>query len=736
MSCFSPNDQPPGWSTMPGSQGSVQLSKSCRHPLQEGLLSEILVKRSQQRRIISPLNYKERFFILTKSALSYHECNMATQKVGNRKGSIALTKIKCVEKVLPTAEITPDKKFPFQVVHDNGCLYVFSPSEDSQTRWVKMLQKEISNNTTLALKYHPCFWIEGEWLCCQQTARNAIGCKEYQLPGPEFFNDEISEMQNICQSPKLPPLPPIPISPTPFPSSPQANGSQSKTSIPFALALSDFPALPPPPPPCTPPPPPPCTPPPPVPMFNQLQLPPNLPVASIPELPYPSHTELPVVVALYHFSAQESNDLSLVVGQEYELLDSTDSQWWHARDSMGREGFIPSAHVIEKTYNNLEAYEWYSKNISRNKAEELLKQEGKEGSFIVRDSSQAGFYTVSIYSNSCSDGGVVKHYQVREVDKTSKKYYLAEKYLFDSIPVLINYHMHNSAGLVSRLRHPVCTRSGTAPTTAGFSYNKWEINPKELTIQTELGNGQFGVVKKGKWRGQCTVAIKMIREGSMSEDDFIQEARSMMKLCHPKLVQLYGVCTQRRPIYIVTEFMEGGCLESYLRRRRTSLRLPTLLEMGRDACEAMQYLEANGFIHRDLAARNCLVNAQNTVKVSDFGMTRYVLDDQYTSSSGTKFPVRWSAVEVFLYCKFSSKSDVWSFGVLLWEIFSGGAMPYETWNNNDVVELVQKGHRLAQPDKAPAEVYNVMRSCWQMAPEERPSFRDLLNSINSIMEKD
>uniref|UniRef100_A0A8C4R830 Tyrosine-protein kinase n=1 Tax=Eptatretus burgeri TaxID=7764 RepID=A0A8C4R830_EPTBU len=605
---------------MPRSQSFVQPSKSCRHSLQEGLLSEILVKRSQQRRRISPLNYKERFFILTKSALSYYECNMATQKVGNRKGSIALTKIKCVEKVLPTAEITPDKKFPFQVVHDSGCLYVFSPSEDSQTRWVKMLQKEISNNTILALKYHPCFWIEGEWLCCQQTARNAIGCKEYQLPGPEFFNDETSELQNICQSPKLPPLPPIPTSSSPpFTSFPQANGSQSKTFTPFTLPLSDFPALPPPPPPCTPPPP--------VPIFNQSPLPPHLPSTSIPEPPHPlaalsSRTELHVAVALYNFTAQESNDLSLVVGHEYQLLDSTDSQWWHARDSMGREGFIPSSHVVEKTCTNLEAYEWYSKNISRNKAEELLKQEGKEGSFIVRDSSQAGIYTVSIYSNSYSGGGIVKHYQVREVDTSSKKYYLAEKYLFDSIPALINYHMHNSAGLVSRLRYPVCTRSGTAPSTAGFSYNKWEINPKELTIQTELGNGQFGVVKKGKWRGQCTVAIKMIREGSMSEDDFIQEARSMMKLCHPKLVQLYGVCTQRRPIYIVTEFMEGGCLESFLRRRRSPLQLPTLLEMGRDACEAMQYLEANGFIHRDLASRNCLVNAQNTVKVSDFGMTR------------------------------------------------------------------------------------------------------------------
>ncbi|KAK2533795.1 hypothetical protein Q9966_007621 [Columba livia] len=137
----------------------------------------------------------------------------------------------------------------------------------------------------------------------------------------------------------------------------------------------------------------------------------------------------------------------------------------------------------------------------------------------------------------------------------------------------------------------------------------------------------------------------------------------LRKLNHPKLVRLYGVCSKSYPIYLVTEYMPNGCLLSYLRSHGKELQLLQLLEICYDICDAMTFLESCQFIHRDLAARNCLVDSNLTVKVSDFGMTRYVLDDLYVSSLGTKFPVKWSAPEVFHYTKFSSKSYVWAFGV-------------------------------------------------------------------------
>uniref|UniRef100_F1MSH3 Tyrosine-protein kinase n=1 Tax=Bos taurus TaxID=9913 RepID=F1MSH3_BOVIN len=442
-----------------------------------------------------------------------------------------------------------------------------------------------------------------------------------------------------------------------------------------------------------------------------------------------------IVVAMYDFQATEAHDLRLERGQEYIILEKNDVHWWKARDKYGSEGYIPSNYVTGKKSNNLDQYEWYCRNMNRSKAEQLLRSEDKEGGFMVRDSSQPGMYTVSLYTKFGGEGSSgFRHYHIKETMTSPKKYYLAEKHAFGSIPEIIEYHKHNAAGLVTRLRYPVSTKGKNAPTTAGFSYEKWEINPSELTFMRELGSGLFGVVRLGKWRAQYKVAIKAIREGAMCEEDFIEEAKVMMKLTHPKLVQLYGVCTQQKPIYIVTEFMERGCLLNFLRQRQGHFSRDMLLSMCQDVCEGMEYLERNSFIHRDLAARNCLVNEAGIVKVSDFGMARYVLDDQYTSSSGAKFPVKWCPPEVFNYSRFSSKSDVWSFGVLMWEIFTEGRMPFEKNTNYEVVTMVTRGHRLHQPKLASRYVYEVMLRCWQEKPEGRPSFEDLLRTIDELVE--
>ncbi|NWZ51541.1 ITK kinase, partial [Spizaetus tyrannus] len=294
----------------------------------------------------------------------------------------------------------------------------------------------------------------------------------------------------------------------------------------------------------------------------------------------------------------------------------------------------------------------------------LLLLQGREGAFMVRDSRQPGMYTVSVFTKALStdNNPVIKHYHINETTDFPKRYYLAEKHVFDCIPELINYHQHNAGGLVTRLRYAVSSWRKKAPITAGLSYGKLVINHSELTRVQEIGSGQFGVVYLGYLLEKTKVAIKTIREGAMSEEDFIEEAKVLMKLSHPKLVQLYGVCFENAPISLVFEFMENGCLSDYLRSQRGSFSKETLLGMCQDVCEGMAYLEQNSVIHRDLAARNCLVGESHVVKVSDFGMSRIVLDDQYTSSTGTKFPVKWSAPEVFSYSNYSTKSDVWSFG--------------------------------------------------------------------------
>uniref|UniRef100_A0A3Q2WTL8 Tyrosine-protein kinase n=1 Tax=Haplochromis burtoni TaxID=8153 RepID=A0A3Q2WTL8_HAPBU len=617
------------------------------------LLEEMLIKRSQQKKRTSPLNYKERLFVLTKSRLTYYD-GRAEKKF--KRGSIEVSRIRCVEIVKNGGGVIPcQNKYPFQVqthYHTLTC----------NQRDLFLYMHTIKDNAEVLVKFHPQFWQDGLWLCCRQAEKQALGCEQY----------------NPLEDSKFTPTPPQRRTPPPAPPTPEDDEEDDEEA-----------------------------------------------------------EEEEVVVAMYDFPGMEPHDLSLVKGEEYVIVDKCDVNWYRARNKYNEEGYIPSNYVTEKKSGNLVQYVWYSKNVNRNKAEELLRKEDKEGAFIIRNSSTPGTYTVSLYTKSSGDGGAaIKHYHIKETQTLPKHFYLAEKHLFSSIPDLIEYHKHNAAGLVARLRYPVGKQDKSAPSTAGFSYEKWEIDPNELTFMKELGCGQFGVVRLGKWRAQHKVAIKALKEGAMYEEDFIEEAKVMMKLSHPKLVQLYGVCSQQRPIYIVTEFMEQGCLLNYLRQRRGSFNQGCLLSICLDVCEGMAHLEANGFIHRDLAARNCLVNDSLVVKVSDFGMTRYVLDDQYTSSSGAKFPVKWSPPEVFNFCKYSSKSDVWSYGVLMWEVFTEGRMPFEQSPNHEVVTLVTQGHRLYRPKMAKPAIYDTMQMCWYERTEDRPSFANLCVMISEALEDD
>ncbi|NWU74874.1 TXK kinase, partial [Onychorhynchus coronatus] len=320
-----------------------------------------------------------------------------------------------------------------------------------------------------------------------------------------------------------------------------------------------------------------------------------------------------------------------------------------------------------------------------------------------------------------SHNGNILHYQIKQ--NPLGQYYVAEKYLFSSAPELIKYHQHNAsvnACLITHLQYPVGSDGCSSPATAGLNYEEWGINPSQLMFIKELGRGQFGVVYLSKWRATIRVAMKTINESAMPEDDFMEEAKLMMKLSHPKLVQLYGVCTHHKPLYVVTEFMENGCLLHYLWQRQGKLGRDVLLSMYQDVCKGMEYLERNSFIYRDLAARNCLVNAERIVKVSVFDMARYEAVD-----TSARFPVKWSSPEIFHFKKHSSKSDVWSFGILMWEIFTEGKMPFENKSNYEVVHEISQGNQLYRPHLASHTVYKVMYSCWHEKPEGRPTFAEL-----------
>uniref|UniRef100_A0A7N8XZP9 Tyrosine-protein kinase n=1 Tax=Mastacembelus armatus TaxID=205130 RepID=A0A7N8XZP9_9TELE len=614
--------------------------------MSENILEEIFIKRSQQKKKTSPLNYKERLFILTQKKIAYYDFDPEKGKRKGLRGSVDIEKIKCVESVQPEPNTPQERMYAFQIIYDEGPLYIFAKNDDVRCKCPVYVL--VRFNKDLMQKYHPCFWADGVWLCCHQEVKQAMGCKVLDSKNGLTCGRRLSRK----------PLPPTPTEP-------------SGPSVGM------------------------------------------------------------IVIAEYNYTPMTEQDLELRKDEEYTILEMSDTNWWRARDKYGKEGYIPilvhyycpKLLFLCSKMNTLESFY---------QAEMLLKTENKDGGFLVRDSSKAGKYTVSLFSKGGGEtGGSCRHYNICTTPQG--QFYLAEKHNFSTIPELINYHQHNAAGMVSRLKYIVSNRA-RPPSTAGLGYGVWEIDPHCLTFIKDLGTGQFGVVKYGKWQGKHDVAIKMIKEGSMSEDDFIEEAKIMMKLRHENLVQLYGVCTKHRPIYIVTEFLSNGCLLTYLReglkQHPTTVQL---LEICKDVAEGMAYLESQQFIHRDLAARNCLVDGNGTVKVTDFGLSRYVLDDEYTSSAGSKFPVRWSPPEVLLYCKFSSKSDIWAYGVLMWEVYTLGWLPYERLSNTEIADQVPRGLRLYRPQLANEKVYSIMTTCWHDKPDERPTFHELALTVQDVL---
>jgi serine/threonine protein kinase len=266
----------------------------------------------------------------------------------------------------------------------------------------------------------------------------------------------------------------------------------------------------------------------------------------------------------------------------------------------------------------------------------------------------------------------VKHYKIRE--KSDGDYYIACRRPFAQLSELVNHYSQASNGLCCRLIKP-CPKSARS---IGPSVRGDEIDRNDLELKRELGSGNFGKVYYGLFRGQTEVAIKTLKPGAMTPTAFLQEASIMRKYRHNKLVPLYGVCSIGQPLLIVTEYMANGSLLDYLRHNPEgeACTIIDLIDMSAQIASGMAYLERMKLVHRDLAARNVLVGEKKVVKVADFGLARIIEEDYYVAQVGAKFPIKWTAPEAANKGKFTSKSDVWSFGILLYELITKGQIPY------------------------------------------------------------
>uniref|UniRef100_U5EPN0 Tyrosine-protein kinase n=1 Tax=Corethrella appendiculata TaxID=1370023 RepID=U5EPN0_9DIPT len=360
--------------------------------------------------------------------------------------------------------------------------------------------------------------------------------------------------------------------------------------------------------------------------------------------------------------------------------------------------------------------EWFHGVLPREEVVRLLRN---EGDFLVRETTRND--ESQIVLSVCWNGH--KHFIVQT---TAEGHYRFEGPAFPSIQELILHQYQSEMAVTGRsgavLRKPVLRE-------------RWELSNDDVILLDKIGRGNFGDVYKARLKSsKKEVAVKTCRMTLPDEQKrkFLQEGRILKQYDHPNIVKLIGICVQKQPIMIVMELVPGGSLLMFLRKNANTLTIKQMMAMSRDAAAGMRYLESKNCIHRDLAARNCLIGTENIVKISDFGMSRE--EEEYIVSDGMKqIPIKWTAPEALNFGKYTSLCDVWSYGILVWEIFSKGGTPYSGMSNSRARERIDAGYRMPAPDNAPQEMYRLMLKCWSYEPESRPHFDEIYTVVDTLL---
>ncbi|XP_063689939.1 tyrosine-protein kinase SRK2-like isoform X2 [Bolinopsis microptera] len=431
-------------------------------------------------------------------------------------------------------------------------------------------------------------------------------------------------------------------------------------------------------------------------------------------------------VALYDYETAVDS-LPFRKFDEFQIIDFTTTDWFLARKlTDNTEGFVPASYIAE--FGSLKTYPWYFEVLSRKDAGVMLNK-SVDGSYLVRPSeTKPGCFSLSVkvpeMSKQTDDPNKkpnsIKHYIIRH-SKENNTFFIRQQMPFKSIAELLEFFKSNK----DQLGYQLTEAAKPLSSLPDLVVKTWEIDPKDIQLGAELGHGAFGMVYRGTLKGQTQVAIKTFKPGTMDTEAFLEEADLMKKLRHKNILSLLAIQTKAEPIMIITELMGNGALLDYVRKPATKqiLKVKDQIDMAAQCADGMAYLEISGFIHRDLAARNVLVNESRQCKIADFGLSK--LDEEYTASNTTRFPVKWTAPEAALYGNYSIKSDVWSFGVLLYEIITFGRVPYPGKNNKEVLDMLETEARMEKPNNCPDAYYGLMMTCHKQDPNDRPTFETL-----------
>ncbi|XP_060929987.1 protein-tyrosine kinase 6b [Limanda limanda] len=436
----------------------------------------------------------------------------------------------------------------------------------------------------------------------------------------------------------------------------------------------------------------------------------------------PSVSSPDLYVALWSFSARHRDELSFTEGDLLRVTTCS-GDWWTARrtdrtGSLLDSGIVPHNYLVRA--GSLRSQPWFFGQMNRIEAQShLLAAGNQDGSFLIRQSEKDNVgHVLSVRSSSR-----VKHYKIHAA---SDSFFVDPSQIFISLVELVKFYGSNSLVNTGRLGSVCRRKQPDTPDLSHFTVDEWELPQEQFTLEEELGTGYFADVYRGRWKNHIDVAVKILKSDSeLNHREFQREVQILKRLRHRHLISLFAVCTAASPYYIITELMEKGSLLTFLRGPEGALQdTGALVDMGAQVADGMSYLEQQNSIHRDLAARNVLVGGDYICKVADFGLARVIKEPFYISDD-KKIPYKWCAPEAISHGKFSSRSDVWSFGVLLYEIVTYGGIPYPAFSNQEVYQQVTKGYRMPAPPTCPDLLYGLMLKCWSHEPDERPSFKSL-----------
>uniref|UniRef100_A0A3Q3WAB3 Tyrosine-protein kinase n=1 Tax=Mola mola TaxID=94237 RepID=A0A3Q3WAB3_MOLML len=437
-------------------------------------------------------------------------------------------------------------------------------------------------------------------------------------------------------------------------------------------------------------------------------------------------------------------------------------QTWNLEGEAMEQAIISQASQLEKLIATTahEKMPWYHGNIPRHEGERRLYSGAQpDGKFLVRDREDEGTFALSVIY-----GKTVYHYQILQ-DK-SGKYYMPEGTKFDTIWQLVEYLKMKPDGLVTVLREscvhgkarpvrpngytPPPRAAAVQPDTEALSDNPYH-NPNEvkkfniqrsllLIDEMELGSGNFGCVKKGVLQtdsGQIDVAIKVLKNENekLVKEEMMREAEIMYQLSNRYIVRMLGLCNAEN-LMLVMEMASAGPLNKFLSSNKSTVTMENIVVLMHQVSMGMKYLEEKNFVHRDLAARNVLLVNQQFAKISDFGLSKALGadDNYYKARTAGKWPLKWYAPECINFHKFSSKSDVWSFGVTMWEAFSYGGKPYRKMKGPEVIRFIEAGSRMECPPACPDQMYTLMMECWTYKHEDRLDFKKVEESMKSYID--